>query len=387
MGEIPCTVLHYAVTWLHLTERWLYWQVKYLPSHTVSHITCEKTQNLSSFSLPFIHTLTTQPRLRILVDKAARRLGIRHHLRFVERVAEEYGAKILHSHFGHVGWGNIDAAKRAGLKHVVSFYGADASYLPHVDARWRARYRELFASADLILCQGPFMAQKIESMGCGKEKVVIHPLGVPVDQIKFLPRIRDEAGPLGVLIAASFQEKKGIPDAVKALSSLQRRVRDLRITIIGDASGDRRSEQEKQRILGTLNDTGLLPVTRLMGYQMPQVLHQEAYKHDIFLSPSRTSSDGDSEGGAPMSIIEMAATGMPVVSTRHADIPSTVRDGETGLLAEEGDIDELAEHLFRLAKDPDLCKRMGAAGRLCVQEEFEASKQSRRLAELYQVLI
>ncbi len=52
-------------------------------------------------------------------------------------------------------------------------------------------------------------------------------------------------------------------------------------------------------------------------------------RHHLFLSPSVTAPDGDSEGGAPVSIIEAAATGMPVVSTTHCDIPQAVDDGVT----------------------------------------------------------
>ena len=65
-------------------------------------------------------------------------------------------------------------------------------------------------------------------------------------------------------------------------------------------------------------------------------------KHDVFLAPSVTASNGDTEGGAPVAIIEMAASGMPIVSTRHCDIPSVVLDGVTGLLAAERDSEGLA---------------------------------------------
>lgn len=60
---------------------------------------------------------------------------------------------------------------------------------------------------------------------------------------------------------------------------------------------------------------------RFMGYQPYEVMLGECYKHHIFISPSVASEDGDVEGGAPVTIIEMAASGMPIVSTNHCDIP------------------------------------------------------------------
>jgi colanic acid/amylovoran biosynthesis glycosyltransferase len=82
----------------------------------------------------------------------------------------------------------------------------------------------------------------------------------------------------------------------------------------------------------------------------------------------------------------MLATGMPVVSTRHCDIPSIVSHGETGLLAKEGDADELAGHLIHLADHPENWMRLGAAGRSYVEREHDSRKQAAKLAELYRRL-
>ena len=112
--------------------------------------------------------------------------------------------------------------------------------------------------------------------------------------------------PLRVLIAGSFREKKGIPYALEALGRLQQEI-PLEITIIGDAS--ERGEAEKLQILDTIKTHNLWPKTRMLGYQPHAILLEEAYRHHIFLSPSVTASDGDTEGGLPVSIIEMAATG------------------------------------------------------------------------------
>src|SRR5690606_39794503 len=67
-----------------------------------------------------------------------------------------------------------------------------------------------------------------------------------------------------------------------------------------------------------------------LGYQPWRALMDAAYRHHVFLSPSITASDGDTEGGAPVGLIEMAATGMPVISSRHADIPEVIEHGVGG---------------------------------------------------------
>ncbi len=56
-------------------------------------------------------------------------------------------------------------------------------------------------------------------------------------------------------------------------------------------------EIEKRRILDILEKNGMKSKTRLLGYQPYPVLFEQAYKHHIFLSPSVTAMDGDTEGG------------------------------------------------------------------------------------------
>jgi colanic acid/amylovoran biosynthesis glycosyltransferase len=213
----------------------------------------------------------------------------------------------------------------------------------------------------------------------------VHHLGAEVDRIRFQPRTW-LAGPLRVLLAGSFREKKGFPDALEALGRLSRDLTDLEITIIGDADTDPRSQPEKARILSKLKEHDLASRVRLLGYQPHSVLFEESYKHHIFLSPSMTAQDGDTEGGAPVTLIEMAATGMPIVSTRHCDIPAVILHGKTGRLAPEKDVEALLEQLRWLVANRPLWEEMAKAGRSHVESEFDVVKQAGKLRDLYRSL-
>jgi glycosyltransferase involved in cell wall biosynthesis len=61
--------------------------------------------------------------------------------------------------------------------------------------------------------------------------------------------------------------------------------------------------------------------------------------------------------------LEAGAYGLPVVATRSGGVPDAVKDGITGFLAEEGDIQGTAEGIIRLLSDPELNRRMGRANR------------------------
>lgn len=84
-----------------------------------------------------------------------------------------------------------------------------------------------------------------------------------------------------------------------------------------------------------------------------------------------------------MTLIEMAATGIPIVSTTHCDIPSVILHGRTGLLAQERDVEGLLGHLRWLVGHPMQWEEMARAGRSHVELEFDVVKQAERLHDLY----
>lgn len=380
------TVMHRCHTWLPQTATWLYNQVRYLPeARVINHIVCETTENLDQFSRPHIHALENYP-VRYLWQRVLRKLGWQKHLAFAAEVAKAHQVELVHSHFGYTGWHDLEVVRRTKTKHVVTFYGFDVTRLPQEEPVWQTRYQELFQQVDAVLCEGPYMRQSIIALGCPAEKAHVHHLGVQIDDLEFRPRVWRPGQKLRVLIAASFIEKKGIPDALTALGRIQNDV-DLEITIIGDAPTGERYRVEKEKILQTLATFHLTERTRLLGYQPHEVLLNEAYQHHIFISPSFTASDGNTEGGAPVSLIEMSATGMPIVSTTHCDIPAVVIHGRSGLLAPERDIDTLVQHLRWLIEHPDQWAEMAAYGRAHIEKEYSAPMQGERLADIYTALL
>lgn len=378
------TVLHSHPTWLPRTQTWMFNQVKYLPQNIRSHVVCEKLENPEEFGVPNIHCLTERPWWSRRLDVRLRKMNFRRHLSFVRAVTEQLRPNIFHSHFGTVAWKNLHAVTGTGVKHVVTFYGFDVTYWAGHDSM-RSRYQELFSQVAAVFCEGSAMAQRLVELGCREDRVIVHHLGVPLERIPYEPRSWRPATPFRILISGRFREKKGIPFAIRALAEIRDQV-DLRITIIGDAlntSGDRR---EKAKILTMLDRCGLTGSTKMMGFQPYSVLLSEARKHHVFLSPSVKTNDGDTEGGAPVSIIEMAASGMPIVSSLHCDIPEVILNGETGWLAPERDWWRLAQHLQWLIEHPGDWRPFLDASRMRIEKEYNCEIQGRRLAKRYEAI-
>lgn len=373
--------------WLPFTCPWLYNQVVFLPDGIVTSVVCESLENADRFPHPRVYPLIPEHKVSSYAARIARRAGIRQYVPHAIRASRKAGADVLHSHWGDQGWRDLPIAFELGIPQVVQFYGKDVGYLPAQNATWRERYAEMFERVSLVLCEGPHMAEAIVALGCPDEKVEVQRLGVEVERIPVVPRQRSRDDPFRVLIAASFREKKGIPDALAAVGELRNTGIDVRTTVIGDASEDPRSIREARVIHDTVERYSLRGATRFLGYTSRERMFEEAFQHHVFLSPSRTAADGDTEGGAPVALIDVAATGMPIVSTTHCDIPSVVRHGVSGYLAQEGNVPQLVAHLRSLAEDPERGQVMGMQARCHIEEAFDAETLARQLARRYERLV
>ena len=93
----------------------------------------------------------------------------------------------------------------------------------------------------------------------------------------------------------------------------------------------------------------------------------------------------DSEG-TPLTLIEAAAAGRPVVSTAVGGVSDIVEDGRTGSLVPVHDTTALAERMIELLGDPDRAAAFGAAGRAAVGR-FGAERLVDDLDRLYRSLL
>jgi len=84
-----------------------------------------------------------------------------------------------------------------------------------------------------------------------------------------------------------------------------------------------------------------------------------------------------------MTILEAMAASRPVIATRVGAIPKVIKDGETGLLVDPGDVNGLRDALARLLTDSDLCRRLGFAGHEWVSRNYTSEAMALKYHQMY----
>ena len=142
----------------------------------------------------------------------------------------------------------------------------------------------------------------------------------------------------------------------------------IEIHLVGDSAGKPGDRETKRGVLERIDRLELGSITIQHGFVPFRELISLALRSHVFVAPSVTAADGDAEG-TPFVLQQMMATGMPVISTTHSDIPFVM--GECAhLLVPERDPASIAAALQSYADDPQLIAEHGSAMRKRICERL-----------------
>jgi glycosyltransferase involved in cell wall biosynthesis len=142
-----------------------------------------------------------------------------------------------------------------------------------------------------------------------------------------------------VIAVARYSHEKGIDLLLKAWAITEKETEEWRLDIYGD--GNRESFEQLIDLLG-------IDRKRCALHGRTNIVEQEFVNSSLFVLSSRFEGFG-------MVILEAMACGLPVVAF---DCPwgprSIVTEGKDGLLAENGNVNELSDGLFQLMNNDSL---------------------------------
>lgn len=345
------------------SEAWLYRQATMIDQLEV-HVLCYRHQNPLDYPAGPCRMIELYPS-RGLVSRGLRRLrrAIKKRVLSPENFfLNDFDVSIWNRamatrfdtclvHYGTMATKFADRLVNSNIPYAIHFNGFDLSEKV-LDSEYVRKLRPALESASALIVVAHYMRDWLIHQGVEPAKIKYLPYGVPLDQFQPAPKHPESCQ---FLMVGRLTPKKAPTATLRAFAKCHAQCPDTRLRIIGDGS----LLAECQQLVDKLK---LGPAVEFLGAQPGGVVQKELAAADVFVQHSITPESGDREGW-PVAIAEAAASGLPVISTRHASIPEQVVEGETGFLVEEHDWESMSDYMVELARDPAKRVAMGAQAR------------------------
>jgi glycosyltransferase involved in cell wall biosynthesis len=169
------------------------------------------------------------------------------------------------------------------------------------------------------------------------------------------------------IVVARLCPDKDLATLFRAMAIVIQTAPGFRLEVAGDGP-------EKSALHQLTEQLNLANHVRFLGLvrDVPAVMQQAR----MFVLSSITE-------GVPLTLLEAMASGLPCVSTNVGGIPEVLRDGVNGLLVPPRDPHALAMAMLRLHGDDEVARRLGTAGRRCVEDHFDIRHMVARYERIY----
>jgi phosphatidyl-myo-inositol dimannoside synthase len=248
--------------------------------------------------------------------------------------------------------------------------------------------RAALQQADRVLAVSRFTGELLQRSGVSADRIeIVHP-GCDSERFRPLqprPELRqtllgERCNDRVILTVGNLVARKGHDMVIRSLPRIRESVPDVTYLIVG--RGRYRSELE--RLASSLGVRDRV----IFADRVPAELLPEVYAlGDVFAMPSREQAGACDAEGFGLVFLEASACAKPVVGGRSGGIPDAVADGETGLLVDPHDAEELAASLARLLADGELAARLGRQGRARVVRDFGWQRAASRVKEILQEVL
>ena len=274
----------------------------------------------------------------------------------------------VHAHFAHDP--ALVGMLAAGLADVPFSFTGHARDLYQIPARSLAA-RAACATTLVTCCEAnvTFIRETLPDGARIPVEVIHH--GVDLD--RFVPSVsRDDDGVPVLVSVGRLVEKKGFDDLLRALARIES---PFSLRIYGD--GPLHDELVRLR-----DDLGLAGRVDFMGARDSDEVVAALTGANAFVLTPTTTEDGDRDG-IPNVLVEAMACGLPVVTTTAGGITELVGHDVNGLLCDPEDVAAIARSIDAVIADPELRRRLGAAGRRTAEADFDVNMAAARLETIY----
>lgn len=273
-------------------------------------------------------------------------------------------------------------SRKMGVPFLVSTHGT-YGVVPFSCWLDAPLYRQAFRRAAAITAPSRFTADAVRTAsGLTRSIEIVHN---PVNYARFQQPVNTDSvrQRLGiaqnaylVLSVGALKMRKGFDILLRAFATVASQDASARLVIVGNG--------ESGALAGLAHALGISSAVQLLGAVPEKELVGLYHACDVFaLLPRNHRWNFEGFG---IVYLEAGACGKPVVGTRSGGVAEAVRDGETGLLVPEEDVDAAAACLLRLRREPVLARALGTGGRK-LAEAFHSTRFADRVVALYRHIL
>ena len=265
-------------------------------------------------------------------------------------------------------------SRHLNIPFVVTLHGLDvfnSCFLGGVPAEWRRRASiNVYRAARMAICiSGRVQRLLRDGMQEDVRSAVVYN-GTDTNFFSPAPGGPPRQPGSEILIVGNLNAVKGHELALRAVRQIGASFPQLRCRIIGEGPGRARFE-------GLARELGIEPQVRFEGRKSRSDVADAMRACTVFVLPSRYE-------GLGCVYLEAMACGKPVIACHGQGIDEIVEHGKNGWLIPVDGLDELALGLSTLLRSPEMCARIGTAGRQAILEKFTLAHQARDLMRIYQ---
>src|SRR5690606_30735820 len=228
----------------------------------------------------------------------------------IDVVLDNYGSSA--SHF-------VPVCKSLDIPLLPIFHGHDATNKKYL-TKYKDKYQKLFDYASFIIVVSEEMKRGLVRNGAPENKIRVIACGVTISKFRAKSQFISEPRFIAV---GRFTHKKGPLYTLRAFYKVLQLHPTARLTMVGKKEGAFYDECEK--LVEELKMEKAVLFTGILNQDQIADLMQQSL---AFVQHSVTASNGDMEG-TPVSVLEAAASALPVISTMHGGIKEAVIHGET----------------------------------------------------------
>jgi len=198
--------------------------------------------------------------------------------------------------------------------------------------------------ADRVVSPSKYLANAFSDHA----KVEIIPNALSIKSYPF--RSRMPARP-NFLYLRAFHRNYGPLTAIKAFSIVQQRYPEAHLTMAGP-----QIDGVLEECHSLIHELKLQAHVDLLGRVPKSQIPELGRKCDIFLNPTLVDN-------TPVSTVEAMAMGMCIVATTAGGLTHLLKNGDTALLVEPGDENQMADAMLNILSQPELSARLSRNGR------------------------